>query len=202
MTRRPIAVFVATVCVFLTACSGAAVRREPPAAVTTAPDPAVLFTQALAAQESGNAERAHALWRQLIAAAPTHGAAHTNLGILLRQTGNIDEAIHEYEAAITLDPRDARAYHNMGVAYRLQGAWQDAERAYRRAIELRPDQMDSHYNLGILYELFLNRPEEALTQYRAVLSHGGSDADTVAPWVRALERRLAPASDAPTPETK
>ncbi|HET8761459.1 MAG TPA: tetratricopeptide repeat protein [Nitrospiria bacterium] len=202
MTARPVTVFTMTVCAFLAACSGAAVRREPPATVTAAPDPAALFTRALTAQESGNAERAQALWRQLIAAAPTQSAAHTNLGILLRQAGNTDEAIREYETAIRLDPRDAWAYHNLGVAHRLRGAWQDAERAYRRAIELRPDQMDSHYNLGILYELYLNRPEEALTQYRAVLSHGGPDADTVAPWVRALERRLAPAPDAPTPETR
>jgi tetratricopeptide (TPR) repeat protein len=120
------------------------------------------------------------------------------LGILYRQQGKLDQAIREYDAAIKLDPRDAWAYHNLGVAHRLRGSWVEAERAYLRAIELRPEQMDSHYNLAVLYELFLNRPEEALTQYQAVLSHGGPDADLVAPWVKGLERRLAAPSAMPS----
>jgi tetratricopeptide (TPR) repeat protein len=196
MTRRLIAILLAVACEGVSACSGTAVRREP--APVAAPDPAALFAQALAAQESGNADRARALWQQVIVAAPTQAAPHTNLGILYRQRGQIDEAIREYDAAIRIDPRDAWAYHNLGVAHRLRGAWAEAERAYLRAIELHPEQMDSHYNLAVLYELFLNRPEEALTQYRAVLSHGGPDADLVAPWVKTLERRLAAPSATPS----
>lgn len=195
MTGRLVAGFLLAACAGLAACSGPAVRREPPA--VAAPDPATLFAQALAAQESGDADRAHTLWRQLIVAAPKQGAPHTNLGILHRRNGNTEEAIREYDAAIRIDPRDAWAYHNLGVAHRLRGAWTDAERAYLRAIEVRPEQVESHINLGVLYELFLNRPGDALVHYRAVLSRGGPDADTVAPWVRALERRLAPQDPPP-----
>jgi tetratricopeptide (TPR) repeat protein len=196
MTRRLIATLLAVVCTGLAACSGTAVRREP--APVAAPDPAALFAQALAAQDSGNADRARALWQQVIIAAPTQAAPHTNLGILYRQRGQIDEAIREYDAAIRLDPRDAWAYHNLGVAHRIRGSWAEAERAYLRAIELRADLVNSHYNLAVLYELFLNRPEEALTHYRTVLSHGGPDADLVAPWIKTLERRLAAPSETPS----
>jgi tetratricopeptide (TPR) repeat protein len=196
MTRRLITILLAVACEGVAACSGTAVRQEP--APVAAPDPAALFAQALAAQESGNADRAQGLWRQVIVAAPTQAPAHTNLGVLLRQQGKIDDAIHEYNEAIRLDPRDAWAYHNLGVAHRLRGAWAEAERAYLRAIELRPDQTNSHYNLAVLYELFLNRPEDALTHYREVLSHGGPDADLVAPWVKTLERRLAAPSATPS----
>jgi tetratricopeptide (TPR) repeat protein len=195
MTRRMMAILFAAACQALAACSGSAVRQEPVPAAVAQVDSAALFARALAAQESGNADRAQTLWREVIAAEPTQAAPHTNLGVLHRQAGRIDDAIREYDAAIKLDPRDARAYHNLGVAHRLRGAWTDAERAYLRAVELRPDQVDSHYNLGVLYELFLNRPADALAQYRVVLSHGGPDADTVAPWIKALERRLAPPSE-------
>ncbi len=196
MTRWRIAILVAVACTGLTACSGPSVRREP--APVAAPDPAALFAQALAAQDSGNVDRARALWQQVIVVAPTQAAPHTNLGILYRQRGQIDEAIREYDAAIRIDPHDAWAYHNLGVAHRIRGSWAEAERAYLRAIELRPEQMDSHYNLAVLYELFLNRPEDALTQYRAVLLHRGPDADAVAPWVKTLERRLAAPSATPS----
>lgn len=196
MTRRLITLLLAAACEALAACGGIAVRREP--APVAAPDPAALFAQALAAQESGNADRAQALWQQVIAAAPNQAAPHTNLGVLSRQQGKIADAMREYDEAIRLDPRDAWAYHNLGVAHRLRGAWAEAERAYLRAIELRADQIDSHYNLAVLYELVLNRPEEALTHYRVVLSHGGPDAHVVAPWVKTLERRLAAPSATPS----
>ncbi|MFZ5863378.1 MAG: tetratricopeptide repeat protein [Nitrospirota bacterium] len=189
MKSRLTAILLAAACAHAAGCGGAAVRGDPVAAPQV--DVAALFARALAAQESGNADRAQTLWREVIAAAPTQAAPHTNLGIVHRHAGRIDEAIREYQAAITLDPRDARAYHNLGVAQRARGAWTEAERAYLRAVELRPEQADSHYNLAVLYEVFLNRPEDALTHYRAVVSLGGSDADLVAPWVKALERRLA-----------
>lgn len=191
MNRRLLVILVAAMCHGIAACSGSAVRQEPGPAAAAPPDSTALFGRALAAQESGNMDRAQALWREVIAAAPTQAAPHTNLGVLHRRQGRIDDAIREYTTAITLDPRDARAYHNLGVAHRQRGAWIEAERAYLRAVELRPDQVDSHYNLAVLYELFLNRPEDALTHYRVVLSHGGPDAEPVVPWIKALERRLA-----------
>lgn len=174
----------------LAACSGVAVSPETTAA-PPAPDVPALFARALAAQQAGEPERAMALWKDVIAAAPTEAAPHTNLGILYRATGRLSEAIAEYDAAIRLDPTDAAAFHNLGVAYRARGVWADAERAYLRALELRPDQAQTHYNLGILYELFLDRPDAALTHYRAALSSGSPDADAVGQWIRTLERRLA-----------
>jgi tetratricopeptide (TPR) repeat protein len=190
------ALLFAAACQGIAACTGSAVRQESVPAAVAQVDSAALFARALAAQDSGKTDRAQTLWREVIAATPTHPAPHTNLGVLHRQAGRIDDAIREYDAAIKLDPRDAWAYHNLGVAHRQRGAWTDAERAYLRAVELRPDQVDSHYNLAVLYELFLNRPEDALTHYRVVLSHGGPDAEMVAPWIKALERRLGAPSEA------
>jgi tetratricopeptide (TPR) repeat protein len=178
-------------CAFFAACSGSAVRPDVPADAPRPLDAQTLFARALAAQEAGEHDQAEALWKQVIAAVPDYAAPQTNLGIVYRTSGRLEDAIHAYEAAIRLDPADAVTYHNLGLAQRARGAWADAERAYLRALELRPDQVETHYNLAILYDLFLDRPEDALTQYRAVLSLGGPDADAVAQWIRTLERRLA-----------
>jgi tetratricopeptide (TPR) repeat protein len=193
--RRIAPTLLAAGCALLSACTGSAVRPDAPAVV---PDARVLFARALAAQEGGEPDQAEGLWKQVIAAAPRYAAPHTNLGILYRASGKLDDAIREYEAAIQLDPTDAAAYHNLGLAHRARGAWADAERAYLRALEHRPEQAETHYNLAILYDLFLDRPEDALAQYRAVLSLGGPDVDAVEQWIRTLERRLAQPEPIPT----
>lgn len=169
-------------------CAGA-----PPVPITAEPPrpdrAAALFTEALSAQDAGDDARAAALLNDVIALAPERAPPHTNLGIIYRHTGRLDEAIREYETAIRLNPADAEAYHNLGLAHRRRGAFADAERAYLRALELRPNQVDTHYNLGILYDLYLNRPQDALVHYQAILDLGGPDVDIITGWIRTLERR-------------
>jgi Flp pilus assembly protein TadD len=170
-----------------------------PTDTSSAPDPerdaAALFARALLAQDAGDDATATALLRKVITLTPDRAAPHTNLGILLRRAGRLDDAVREYETAIRLDPADAAAYHNLGLIHRSRGAFAEAERAYARALELRPNQADTHYNLGILYELYLNRPQDALTHYRAVVTLGSPDANTIAGWIRTLERRAAQDDD-------
>ena len=182
----------------LVACAGTP-DRVAPTDTSGAPDAtrdaAALFARALLAQDAGDDAAATALLRKVIALTPDRAAPHTNLGILLRRAGRVDDAVREYETAIRLDPADAAAYHNLGLVHRSRGAFTEAERAYARALELRPNQADTHYNLGILYELYLNRPQDALAHYRAVVTLGSPDADTIAGWIRTLERRAAQGDD-------
>lgn len=171
----------------LAACGGAPRRAEEPA--RPAPDAGALFAEALAAQQA-DAPRAVALWQAAMVAAPDHGAPHVNLGVLYRRMGRLDDAVAEYRTAIQLDPRSADAYHNLGLAHRARGDWAEAERAYLDALALRPAQAATHYNLGVLYDLYLDKPEQALTQYREVVALGGPQAETVREWIRILERRV------------
>jgi tetratricopeptide (TPR) repeat protein len=188
----------AVVCAWIVACGGNGPAVRPDAATPPpGPDAQALFARALAAQEAGDRDQAETLWKRVIVAMPNQAAPHTNLGILYRTTGRVGDAISEYQTAIRLDPSDSAAYHNLGLAHRARGQWADAERAYRRALELHPGQGDTHYNLGILYDLFLDRPEDALTQYRAVVALGGPHPDTVSQWIRTIERRLAQPEAAP-----
>ena len=182
----------------LAACAGTP-DRVAPTDTAGAPDPerdaAALFARALLAQDAGDDAAATVLLREVITLTPDRAAPHTNLGILLRRAGRVDDAVREYETAIRLDPADAAAYHNLGLIHRSRGAFAEAERAYARALELRPNQADTHYNLGVLYELYLNRPQDALAHYRAVVTLGSPDADTIAGWIRTLERRAAQDDD-------
>ncbi len=170
-------------------CAGA------PTAQTNADVPrpdraAALFADALSAQEAGDDVRATALLNEVITVAPQQAAPHANLGIIYRKTGRLDDAVREYETAIRLNPADAAAYHNLGLAHRARGAFADAERAYLRALALRPNQVDTHYNLGILYDLYLNRPQDALVHYRAILSLGSPDVEMITGWIHTLERQV------------
>ena len=182
----------------LAACAGTPDRPAPTDAAG-APNPerdaAALFARALLAQDAGDDVAATALLHEVIALTPDRAAPHTNLGILLRRAGRVDDAVLAYETAIRLDPADAAAYHNLGLIHRSRGAFADAERAYARALELRPTQADTHYNLGILYELYLDRPQDALAHYRAVITLGSPDDDTIAGWIRTLERRAVQDDD-------
>ena len=170
-----------------TACSTAPWTRQETVSVQSQH----LFAQALAAQDAHDEEHATNLLRQLITLNPNLASAHTNFGVLLAHAGRLDEAVVEYERAIALAPSDAVAYYNLGLAHRRRGAFAEAERAYRRALERNPSQADAHYNLGILYELYLNRPNDALFQYRAACDLGIPDVETVSGWIRGLERRAA-----------
>jgi len=171
----------------IVACATAPWARQKPVSVQSHD----LFARALAAQDAHDEGRAADLLRQLIALNPKLASAHTNLGVLLARAGRLDEAVVEYERAIALVPADAVAYYNLGLAHRRRGAFAEAEVAYRRALEHNPSQADAHYNLGILYELYLNRPSDALVQYRAARDLGIPDAETVSGWIRGLEQRAA-----------
>lgn len=186
--RSTMALVSAAIAWTIAGCAGA-----PPVPITAEPPrpdrAAALFTEALSAQDAGDDARAAALLNDVIAIDPERAAPHTNLGIVYRRTGRLDEAVREYETAIRINPADAEAYHNLGLAHRRRGAFADAERAYLRALELRPNQVDTHYNLGILYDLYLNRPQDALVHYQAILDLGGPDVDMITGWIRTLERR-------------
>ncbi|MEO5657453.1 MAG: tetratricopeptide repeat protein [Nitrospiria bacterium] len=190
----PTALALGLILGLLAACGGTPRHAEgparPPTEAPPAPDAAALFAEALAAQQAGQ-PNAVARWQAAIVAAPGQGAPHVNLGVLYRQMGRLDDAIAEYRTAIRLDPESADAYHNLGLAYRAQGAWSEAERAYLDALALRPSQAETHYNLGVLYDLYLDKPESALTQYREVVVLGHPQAGVVTEWIRILERRVA-----------
>jgi len=122
-------------------------------------------------------DEAEAAFRQALALAPTHRAAHLALGYLLHQSERLDEAVLHYRLAADAGPVDGLAAFNLGVALEDLGCPAEAMRAYRRAVDADPELADAHYNLGRLSEEAGERAaafEHLRTYKRLVESGGGS----------------------------
>ncbi len=63
-----------------------------------------------------------------------------------------------------------------------------AEEEYLNSISIQPDFPDPFLNLGILYEMYLDRPEEALKNYKEYVRLGGKREDVLV-WIEILEKR-------------
>jgi tetratricopeptide (TPR) repeat protein len=124
----------------------------------------------------------------------------TDLGIVYAQTKKRDAAIDAFSHAVSASPDNAIAYNWLGALYRETGNFVAAENAYRRALAAHDDYAYAHYNLGILYDLYLNRPQDALDQYRTYLKLSGMDDLKVQAWIKALELKIAAASTAGAPQ--
>ncbi|HEV3263039.1 MAG TPA: serine/threonine-protein kinase, partial [Gemmataceae bacterium] len=99
-------------------------------------------------QKEGVNERLR--WFQAaVAAAPANAAAHTNLGIALKDKGQVDEAIACHRKAIEFDPKLVAAHNNLGVALKDKGQVDEAIACYKKAIELDPKLAAAHSNLGV-----------------------------------------------------
>lgn len=111
---------------------------NPPAAKTSADDPAVILGDSKPAPTgSGTASAASA------------GAQDVARGIKLFESGDLPGAKAAFEAAIAKNPKDPDAHHNLGLCHEKAGEGAAAERAYREAVKLRVDH-DAATNLGAL----------------------------------------------------
>src|SRR4029453_6709410 len=90
-------------------------------------------------------DEAIACFRQALAIAPEHDAAHNNLGAALRQQGKLDEAIGEFRKTIDINPNHAMAWCNLGHTLQQQGSCREALAALRRGHELGSQQKDWSY---------------------------------------------------------
>jgi protein O-mannosyl-transferase len=111
-------------------------------------------------RQPGQSPKAIALFRQALAVAPFHAAAHANLGSELAKSGQWEEARKHLEAAVRLDPSMAAAQANLGMVFAAEGNYQDAQRRLEESLRLDPAQAESQNNMcGVL--LRLGRPAEA-----------------------------------------
>jgi predicted Zn-dependent protease len=111
--------------------------------------------------EAGDASRAIALYRGLVAAHPSHHVGWFNLGFLLEQQGGLDEAREAFERATALNPKLDRAWYGLGlVLIRLQRL-DEAVAALKRNTELQPMSPYGWYQLARV-QIDRHRPEEAV----------------------------------------
>lgn len=148
------------------------------------------FKQGAAALEAGNADKAATIFRQLTKAKPGLAAAHANLGTALMMRGDDVLAASSLKRATALDADLAEAQVRLGVLHRRQGDFQKAEAAYRTALDQQPDNRYAHLNLGILYDVYLQQPQQALTQYKHFQKLSAEPDQDVAKWITDLKSRL------------
>jgi tetratricopeptide (TPR) repeat protein len=174
-------------------------RSVEPAAVDALP-PALTarYDAAVARFTAGESAAAAEEFRALAAAYPGHAGPLLNLALIESRAGRDAEAMALLEAAAAVCTQCGAIWNERGVLDRRAGRFTAAETAYRRAIEVEPGYALAYYNLAVLYELYLQRPDLALDNYRRYLEATPEPARmaSVNQWVTDLERRAAVAATA------
>ncbi len=111
-----------------------------------------LFIVAVQAEESGEKNRAIAVYEQILERDPRYAAAYINLGTIyfhLRRYGRAEEL---YRRATEVDPGYVLAFFDLGNVLDELEKPEESIAAYRQAVALSPRYADAHYNLALAYE--------------------------------------------------
>jgi SAM-dependent methyltransferase/Flp pilus assembly protein TadD len=133
-----------------------------------------LFREALSCQQSGNFQRAEALYRQILATpaadadAPYLLLAHYNLGSALQEAGRLAEAEACYLQALQLRPDFPEAHFNLAVVALHQRHFEQAASAAARTASLRPDLAVAHDVLGMA-QTELGQHDAAFRSFRSAV---------------------------------
>ena len=199
--KVPLIALVLAMLVFAGCGGSTAVKRSsgPEQADRTAGDelaPAVppvaqtLFEQATATMAAGDFVDAELRFKEFLLQYPQYPGAHVNLAIIHSSNGNDDAARAAVDAALALQPNHPAALNQLGMLLRRNGKFLEAEAAYLKAVTVSPEYALAHYNLGVLNELYLQRLEAALQNFKTYQSLVGEDKQ-VAKWIQDLTRRVA-----------
>jgi predicted O-linked N-acetylglucosamine transferase (SPINDLY family) len=126
------------------------------------------FEAALTAHQAGDAGRAIAAYREVLALDPGHSGALTNLALLLRQSGDSAAALTLLERATRASVAPAALWYNFGNLLQELNRHEDAERAFRRALKLDPRLFQAATHLARLLAQ-LERRDEAMALHRQAL---------------------------------
>lgn len=148
------------------------------------------FEAALKLMKDQQPQEAQRAFLELARDYPDLSGALTNLGILYARSRERDAAIAFFAKAIDANPGNAVALNWLGILYRENGDYRSAENAYRRALAVRPDYAAAHLNLGILYDVFMQRPRDALAEYRSYQMQAGTQDLIVGAWIMDLASKV------------
>lgn len=114
------------------------------------------------------------LWRHAADVAertgPVGGLTFSYLASELERQGRVQEAIRAHARALEIDPDLGRSWFALGNLLRQMGEWSRAEAALIEATRTLPQTYMARVNLGNLYLFNLDRPQEALEQYRLAVA--------------------------------
>jgi serine/threonine-protein kinase len=90
------------------------------------------------------------------------------------------DAAAQFRTAAEKDPlkeRKARSHYQRGFCHRKAGDYPTALEDFNRSLTIDPNQFDAYFERGHLHYWNLEKPKEALTDFRKALSYDESDAD-------------------------
>ncbi len=133
--------------------------------MTTAAD---LLSVAWQQHQAGALAQAEELYRQIVAADPTHADAWHRLGVVVYQQGRHRTAIPLIARAIELVPNDPSMYCHLGAAQGSAGQLDAAVASFHQALAISPNDAQAWFNLAAALAM-LGRPDEAIAGYRRAL---------------------------------
>ena len=134
------------------------------------------FLAAVRAEESGEKQRAIALYEEILTLDPNYAAASINLGTIYFHLRQFDRAEALYRRATVADPDYVLAYFDLGNVLDELERPDESIAAYLKAVRLSPAYADAHYNLALAYER-RGQQRPALCHWRAYVK-----LDNHGPW--------------------
>ncbi|MBP7275350.1 MAG: tetratricopeptide repeat protein [Kiritimatiellae bacterium] len=149
--------------------------------------------QARMARNESLRERALALGVEL---APDQPRAHMAQAQYLMEKNRTAEALASFRLATTLGPNLPEAHAGRGEAAIAERELDDALVSLRRALELDADHADARWRLAEIYDGRMDRPAEALQEYREFARRFTADPRSLRAKdrIRALETEIPPPS--------
>jgi tetratricopeptide (TPR) repeat protein len=134
------------------------------------------FFAAVQAEESGDKQRAIALYQEILTLDPHYAAAYINLGTMQFHLHQFEHAEQLYRRATEVDPTYVLAYFDLGNVLDELERLDDSIAAYLKAVTMAPRYADAHYNLALAYERS-GKHRAALKHWQAYLK-----IDQTGPW--------------------
>jgi tetratricopeptide (TPR) repeat protein len=163
---------------------------QPPTAVAVPAEAQQKFDAAMKLVSSGKQDEAALQLERLATDYPTLATPLLNVGLLYLKANQFEAARHAFERALQRDAKSAPANNYLGVCYRNLGKFKDAQAAYQAALASDEAYAPAHLNLGVLYDLYLQQPEQALTEYERYQQLLPTPDTKVASWIKELKSRL------------
>lgn len=156
--------------------------------------PGLVMPGGMAGQQAGQhmEQRAQALasLEQAAQARPDDVLVWTELGHAYFDAKQTVKAIAAYTRALELQPGNTEVMTDLGVMYHENHEHERAIALFEEVLQARPEHAQARFNKGVVLLTGLNRPKEAIEQWRILLQYHPKAASATGESVRDLIRRL------------
>jgi hypothetical protein len=108
------------------------------------------------------------MYERVLALAPGHAPAYSNLGLVLVELGRHADALVQYARAIALQPDYVQAYYNQGIAQHALQQYSAALASYAQVIALQQDHFKAYCNRGVALHALGQLPEAIASFDRSI----------------------------------